>query len=258
VDGKVTAIDVAPAGGQFVYVNNTKHYVAPGFGLTVKLGDTVEAGDVISEGIPNPSKIVEHKGIGEGRRYFTDLFTKTYRETGQPVHRRNVELIARGLINHVEFDDIDEEENYLPGDTVPYNRVEKNWKPRPGTQRLKAKAALGMYLEKPVLHYSIGTPIRPSMLKDLTDFGVEEVEAHSAPPPWHPVMIRGMDNTMHDPDWMVRFLGSNQKRSLLSAVHRGGTSDTQGTSFVPALVEGLQFGRTWPQGVLKPPTLSKT
>ena len=56
-----------------------------------------------------------------------------------------------------------------------------------------------------------------------------------------------------DPDWLTRFLGSNQKKSLLQAAHRGGKSDTRSTSFVPSLAQGLDFAKSWPQTVLRPP-----
>lgn len=79
VDGSVTGIEAAPAGGSFVNISGTKHYVSDGLTLTAKVGDKIEAGDMISEGAPNPVKIVEHKGIGEGRRYFVDAFKSAMR-----------------------------------------------------------------------------------------------------------------------------------------------------------------------------------
>ncbi len=39
-------------------------------------------------------------------------------------------------------------------------------------------------------------------------------------------------------------LGSYQKDSLLGAVHNGGVSDEAGSSFVPALARGENFGRS--------------
>ena len=251
VDGHVQDIHEAPAGGYYVNIAGQRHYVLPGFELKVKKGDTVEAGDMISEGIPNPKEITKHKGIGEGRRYFINAFCDAYRDSGMPFHRRNVELIARGLINHVEL--TDEDNGHVSGDVVPYQELESTWAPRPGTKTLAPKHAIGKYLEAPVLHYTIGTQVKPSMVPTLDEFGVKEVDAHDDPPPFQPVMIRAMAAVSHDPDWMTRFLGSNQKRSLLDAVHRGSASDTRSTSFVPSLAAGMTFGTDWPANVLKPP-----
>jgi len=251
VDGKVTQVVDAPAGGKYLTIGGQRHFVLPGFDLKIEQGDTVEAGDVISEGIPNPSELVKHKGIGEGRRYFVDTFADAYRAGGMYANRRNIELLARGLIDHVEV--TDEGDNYVPGDVVPYQRLEANWSPRDGYQTVAPELAVGKYLERPVLHYSVGTRITPSMLPLLQRFGVKTVDAHDEEPPFRPYMVRAMASVGHDPDWMTRFLGSNQKKSLLGATHRGAVSDTNSTSFVPSLAEGSEFGTNWPQSVLKPP-----
>jgi len=248
-DGRIGAITKAATGGHHIRIGDKDHFVAPGFDVKVKIGDVVEAGDMLSDGLPNPAEVVRHKGIGEGRRYFTQAFTNAYRDGGMAAHRRNVELISRGLIDHVEM--LEETDVNIPGDVVSYSQLEKNWKPRDGYSTVKPKTALGQYLEKPVLHYSVGTKIKNSMLKDFDDFGVSQLDVHKEPPPFQPLMVRAMSSSQHDPDWMTRFLGSNQKKSLLSAAQRGGVSDTQSTSFLPSLVEGLNFGKTWTGGPIK-------
>lgn len=242
LDGTVEHITDAPAGGKFVQINGNQHYVAPDFELRVKRGDKVEAGDVISEGIPNPSVIVRYKGIGEGRRYFVNAFRQAFRDAGIKGHRRNMELLAKGLINHVRL--TDEIGDYAPDDIVPYSAIEANYQPRQGFKAAAPAASLNQYLEKPYLHYSIGTKVRPSMLKDFQEFGINEVVTHPDPPPFEPEMIRGMANMQHDPDWITRMLGSGQKSSLLDAVHRGAYSDETGTSFVPSLAKTINFGQS--------------
>ncbi len=250
-DGRVTAIDEAPAGGRYITIGGKRHFVLPGFDLKVERGDIVEAGDIISDGIPNPGEIVKHKGIGEGRRYFMDTFADAYRAGGMYANRRNIELLARSLIDHVEM--VDEDENHIPGDVVPYQQLESNWVPRDGSRPSHPRNAVGRYLERPVLHYTIGTRVTPSMLPLFDEFGVQELEVHDEEPPFRPHMVRAMASIGHDPDWMTRFLGSNQKKSLLSATHRGAISDTRSTSFVPAMAAGSEFGRSWPRDVLRPP-----
>jgi DNA-directed RNA polymerase subunit beta' len=248
-DGLVGEISPAPAGGWKVMVGGEEHFIAPGFEPKVKRGDSVEAGDVLSDGMPNPAQIVAHKGIGEGRRYFTEAFIQSYRDSGMPANRRNVELIARGLIDHVEM--LDEDEDSVPGDVVSYSDMERRYRPRQGYRTVAPKQAVGRYLERPVLHHTIGTKIRPSMVADFNEFGVTNIDVHDDPPPFQPRAIRAMENARHDKDWLTRFIGSNQKKSILSAAHRGGVSDTAGTSFVPALAEGVSFGSQWPKNVLR-------
>jgi len=240
-DGKVQDVRPAPQGGHYVIINGKQHYVGTGYAVKVKPGDFVEAGDVLSEGIPNPAEIVKHKGIGEGRRYFTEVFRKACQDSGITAHRRNVEILARGLIDHVRLNE--EMGHYVPDDTVPYSRLEHFYQPREGYEILEPNRAKDMYLERPVLHYSIGTKVRPSVIKNLQEFGVQNVVVHKEAPPFQSEMIRGMENLAHDPDWMTRFLGSYLKKNLLAGVHRGDVSDEAGTSYVPALAKTQDFGR---------------
>ncbi len=241
LDGAVNKIEEAPAGGTFVYVNGQQHYVPRDHGLKVRIGSVVEAGDVLSEGVPNPSQVVRHKGIGEGRRYFTDVFLRAFRDSGLRANRRNVELLARGLINHVKLSQ--ETEDGSPDDVVPYSQLESRWQPRAGTRTVKPGLSRNQYLERPYLHYSIGTRVRPSVIRDLEEFGVQEVDVHPDPPPFEPLMIRAADNLQYDPDPLVQMYGSGLKGNLLESAHRGATSTTQGTSFVPSLAKGIGFGR---------------
>lgn len=250
LDGKVQRIEEAPAGGSYVYINDQKHFVAPGFELKVKRGDDVEAGDLISDGIPNPALIVKHKGVGEGRRYFVNEFRKAMASGGMRGHRRNIELLARGLINHVKL--TEETDEHVPDDVVPYSTLEHTYKPREGHQVLNPKKAIGQYLERPVLHYTIGTKVRPSMLRDFEEFGIRELQTHKDPPPFEPHMVRGMYQLQHDPDWMTQMYGSGLKKSLLNSAARGAVSEERGTSFVPSLAATSDFGDVPTREVIKP------
>ena len=254
-DGVVQKIVPAIGGGSIITVSGKEHYAPAGINVKVKPGQSVEAGDVLTEGLPNPNKVVEHKGIGEGRRYFVSAFYNAMKNAGLPVHRRNVEIITRGLIDHVELDE--EIEDFVPGDIVSYQQLEKKYKPREGTQRRRVDGNLTGYLETPVLHYSIGTKIRPSVVAELKKFGIEEIDVHDQPPFFRPKMVRSVDTLKHDPDPITRMYGSGLKASLLDSVARGGVSDTTGTSFVPALAKAVDFGKTGPLQVreLPPPAV---
>ena len=250
-DGTVQRIEDAPAGGKYVTVNDKQHYVADGYDIHVKKGDKVEAGDVISEGFPNPSLVTQYKGIGDGRKYFVKALKEAMEGANLSAHRRNIEILSRGLINHVRL--TEEYGDNVPDDVVPYSTLEHKWKPREGHRSVKPKQAVGKYLEQPVLHYTIGTKIRPSMLAEFNAFGVDEVAVHNDPPPFEPEMIRGMSNLQHDPDWLTRFYGSGLKKSLLTGAQRGAVSEERGTSFVPSISRSVDFGRA-PGAIVRPPS----
>lgn len=244
LDGRVRNIVPAPQGGHYMTVGDKQHYVPVWAKPLVKPGDEVEAGDVLSEGIPNPAEIVKHKGIGEGRRYFVNAYKKVLDDSNTYGHRRNVELVARGLINHVRLND--EVGDWAPDEVVPYQTLERLWQPRSGSVTVTPREAAGHYLEKPVLHYTIGTKVGPKVAATLAKHGVTTIQAHRDPPPFTPEFIRGSANVSEDLDWFPRFLGSGQQSSLLDAVHRNDVSDTNSTSFVPSLAEGTNFGLQGP------------
>jgi hypothetical protein len=242
LDGHVQEIREAPQGGHYVQIGGQEHYVPVERALTVKKGQEVEAGDSLTDGMPSPAEIVRHKGVGEGRRYFVHAMREVLQNSGITPHRRNIELLSRGLVNHVRM--TDEHGDYNPDDIVPYSMIERNWNPRDGAVIGAPKSLQGHYLERPVLHYSVGTKIGKNVINTMQKYGINNVEAHRQPPPFEPEMVRGMSNISNDQDWMTRMLGSYQQKGLLDSVHRGLKSDTSGSSFVPALARGEQFGVT--------------
>jgi DNA-directed RNA polymerase subunit beta' len=118
-DGRVQEIRPAAQGGFYVQVDGEDHYVPANREISVKKGDVLEAGDVLSDGMPNPAEIVRHKGVGEGRRYFVQAMRNVLGNSGITAHRRNIELVARGLVNHVRM--TDEHGDYSPDEVVPYS-----------------------------------------------------------------------------------------------------------------------------------------
>lgn len=238
LDGTIDKVIENPAGGFDLLIGGKKHYVSSDNPLKVKEGDTVEAGDVLSEGTPNPREIVQHKGVGEGKRYLLNSLYGAYRENkiGAKMLRRNLEPVVRGIVNHVKLDDF--WEGHAPDDVINYSHLESKWQPRSGFEVKSPHSSVGKYLEAPILHHTVGTKIRPSMLEEFKRFGIDSLVVHPEPPPFTPHMVRATDNLQHDPDWQVRLGGQYLERGLLDAAHRGLSSNTQSTSFIPALMQG--------------------
>lgn len=246
VDGRIQEIRDAPQGGKYVTISGQRHYVPAGKELLAKLGDTVEAGDKLSEGPLNPHKVIEHKGLGEGARQLTFELRKALKDSNLYVNRRNVEPIVRGLVNRVEL--TEEYGDYLPGDVVPYNELANAYYPRDGAKETDLSSVVGRYLEKPVLHYSIGTRVTPKVVEQLRKFGVDRPITHEAPPPFKSTAVRAIDILKTDSDWMTQQIGTGLEKSLLTATHRSAVSDEAGSSFVAARARMTDFNRV---GVVK-------
>ena len=241
-DGAVTNVRALPQGGSEIEVGKNKYYVTAGFNSHVKVGDHVEAGDVISEGIINPADIVEHKGIGEGRRYFTEAMRKAFDESGMGVNRRNFEIISRGAVDHVRITHPDGLGDHLPDAIVSYQTVEKDYKPRTDAQVVRIDLARGKYLEEPVLHYTIGTRITSRMIDELKEHKIQSVHVHDNPPPFVPEMQRLLDVPAHVPDWAHQLYSTYLEKRLINAVNTGMQTSLKGPSPVFGLAYGVNFG----------------
>jgi DNA-directed RNA polymerase subunit beta' len=252
-DGRVNKIESAPQGGHFVTVGSKKHYVGPDRELSVKFGDNLEAGEALSEGILNPAKVTKYRGVGEGRVYLMNALRKQFKDSNLGVNRRNLEVVVRGVVNHVRVDDPDSSDTYLPDDTVEYEAFERSYVPRQDAKTVKPSDAIGKYLENPILHYTVGTRITPKMAKTLDDTGESELLVHDKAPGFSPEMVRLMDNSAHSDDWMKQLGSTYLKKNLITSVQGGDAkSNIHGVHFLPALAEGTNFGRPGVDATGKP------
>jgi DNA-directed RNA polymerase subunit beta' len=241
-DGRVTKVEAAPQGGSYIYVGDKQHYVAQGMDPKVKMGDTVEAGDSLSSGVPNPYDIVKHKGVGQGRVYFVDALRDTLRSNNISADRRQLEFLGRALVNHVKVTDPEGYGSHLPDDVIEYSAIEQDFEPENSFKSAPGKAE-GKYLARPTLHYSLGTRITPSVIKGIEDGGEKEIDVMDLSPGFEPEMQRVMDNPSFKPDWLAQFAGSGLKKRMLQNVHSGDAySDPNGASYIPSLAKGVGFG----------------
>lgn len=234
-DGVVTKIEAAPAGGSFIYVNGEPVYVPKDRAVTVKGGDRITAGDMLSDGVPNPAEIARYKGIGEARRYFVDEYAKILKRNSAGVHRRNLEVVARGFINRINIKDVDGYNGYMMGDVVPYDDFASGYQPRSDSREQSLTLSRNHYLEKPYLHYTIGTRITPSVYKNLQAAGIKDVIVNDKEPVFDSMVVRSRSLLASDPDWMTRMSGEGLKKSTLQSAQHGASSTPASTSYFPAV-----------------------
>lgn len=239
-EGTVKSIKQSEGGGAYVIVGNSEHYVDNIEDVKVKPGDHVEAGDLLSDGIANPKEIAKYRGIGAARRSFID---EVRRITNNGVSRRNAEVLARSVVSHVRINSLDGPAGTQIGDVVRYDDLVRTYEPREGTRELPLGSSVGKYLEKPTLHYTIGTRVTDRVSKDLKKAGVNSIFVHEDAPAFDPDIQRIYGHPQLEPDWMTRLSGTELKKSLLKSVHEGASAPEHATSFVPALAKGVDFGK---------------
>jgi hypothetical protein len=243
VTGDVEKIEPAAQGGTNIIIDGKPHYAGPGLPILVKPGETVEPGDQLSGGIVNPADAVRYKGIGEGRRYFTDRFTQAFRDTNYEINRRNVEVLGRAMIDHVAVNEQSGVGDHLPGDVVSYNSVAFSYRPRKDAKTLPPAKAVGQYLEQPALHYTIGTRLTKKMADRLKKFGIDSVMTHPQESGFVPDMVSITKVPQYGDDWMARLGSTYLKPRLLQDVQRGAQSKVHGIHPTPGIAKGVEFGR---------------
>lgn len=237
VQGTITDIQNAPQGGQDVYINGTKTvYIPSNRKLRKSKGDSVSAGDALTNGVPNPSEIVQYKGLGEGREYFVKRLRKTLDDAGAGTTRRNLEQFTRAFINKVRITDPDGYKGYLPGDLVGYSDIASEWVPRTDSATVSTDKAIGKYLDEPVLDFSIGTKVTKPVVEKLKKYNFNTVTVNDSEPPFKAEMVRSDAILASDPEWMPRLSGERLKDTLFDAARRGLTTSVKSPSMYAKIV----------------------
>jgi hypothetical protein len=164
---------------------------------------------------------------------------KAFEESGMPANRRNTELMARSMINHVVVTEPDASLSNLPGDIVGYDTMIRNYVPRHGSKRTPIAMSKGKYLEEAAMHFSVGTRVTKRVAKALREAGYKQLQVHDDVPSFEPRMYRLPDAMANRPDWLEQQLGWNLKKNLLKSVQTASNpSNLDSTSYVPKLITG--------------------
>ncbi|MCL0078231.1 DNA-directed RNA polymerase subunit beta' [Dehalococcoidia bacterium] len=86
-----------------------EHLAPPAASFLVRSGDTVKAGDQLTEGTLNPQDILQIMGMEAVQRYLVDEVQKVYRSQGVNIHDKHIEIIVGQMLRRVRIDS--------PGDT---------------------------------------------------------------------------------------------------------------------------------------------
>jgi len=242
-EGVVSKVRDAAQGGKYVVIGDKEHYVPPGYPILVKPGDVVEAGDQLAEGLIDPGEIVELRGLGSGRRYYRDRLLRMLKDSGMPTDARNVEILSRAALDHIQIREASEDDDYLPDDVTSYSYLQSKHTPPADAGRTPLKSSIGRYLQSPALHYTVGTRITPRMTQRLQDAGYADVITSESSPKFAPHMVRLRASSHFNPDWLASMHTSYLKKQLQDASIRGRDTDVeQNIHFAPRLARGVDFG----------------
>ena len=239
--GTVTKVQAAPHGGHYVYVGTHEHYVGPTLRVLVHEGQKVDAGDVLSEGVPKPDEVVAHKGLGAGRQYLVSALHDIYKGQGIDLDKRHLELLARADLGHVKITDDGGHRDAIRGDVVSYPKFREMLKGNLETRTLNS--ATGQILGAEALHYTVGTLLTQAVLDDLKAHGVTQVQVSMGGPRAEFIMKPLARNPLFYPDWLARMAHRYLGDSIMRGAHTGEVSDLHGLHPVPAYASGAEFGQ---------------
>jgi len=101
-----------------------REYSIP-FGIIprVKEGDTIKAGENITDGAKNPHDILRICGLKETHRYLVKEVQKVYKSQGVEINDKHIEVMVRQMLHKVKIEDSGSTE-FLPGEFVDMNVFE--------------------------------------------------------------------------------------------------------------------------------------
>jgi DNA-directed RNA polymerase subunit beta' len=112
-DERTRTIELTPDDG-----SEEVSYKVPGHArLRVRDGESVSAGDALTEGSLDPDEVLEVQGQRDVQRYLVDEVQKVYRSQGVPIHDKHIELIVRQMLRKVTVVEPGDTE-FLPGELV--------------------------------------------------------------------------------------------------------------------------------------------
>ncbi|MDX5299287.1 MAG: DNA-directed RNA polymerase subunit beta', partial [Gammaproteobacteria bacterium] len=85
-------------------------------------GETVERGEVVSDGPANPHDILRLLGVGELAKYITNEIQDVYRLQGVVINDKHIEVIVRQMLRKVEIVD-SADTSFITGEQVEYTQV---------------------------------------------------------------------------------------------------------------------------------------
>jgi DNA-directed RNA polymerase subunit beta' len=90
--------------------------------LTVFEGETVEKGEVVSEGPPAPHDILRLKGVEALAKYIVSEIQDVYRLQGVRINDKHIEVIVRQMLRKVELTATGDS-GFIKGEQLEFNRV---------------------------------------------------------------------------------------------------------------------------------------
>jgi DNA-directed RNA polymerase subunit beta' len=246
LSGKVTKITKAPQGGFYVYINDMEHYVPIDSEVIVKNNQQVLIGDSLSDGLKDPREFTTLRGLGSGRSYmYTALYNAynplnkvTGERTGLPIDKRHIEVLVKKDMNHVIIDE--HNDTFSRGDIVEYNKLKEYLSA--SKKEVPIDQAIGEYLGREYLFYTVGSEVTPHMITTLKNKGINKVIITERKIKFSPYVTSLRTIPLLKGNFIGRLPHREIKQSLIDAATMGQTSEIHSYDPVHSFIRGVEFG----------------
>lgn len=243
VSGKIKKVEKAGDGGNRVFIGEEMHYLTPAQGLKVKVGDQVEKGDVISEGIINPAEVTKLKGMYAGREYLSKALHQIYKDNGIDSHPKVFETIVRGTMNLGKVQD-NGDYNFDSNETVRWNQVQHL------TQKIEKERkpldAVGYRVSNDYSMWGVskGTKITTEIAEKLDQrlFG-KKIKVYKNPLKVDPVVLGTERAALHKGDWLSNLGFRFLKNTFIENASLGRSSNIHSYDPIPSYAYSSEFGK---------------
>ncbi len=92
--------------------------------VTVRVGDKIEEGDLLTKGVVAPHTLLAAAGVQKARQYLLNEIHKVYKQQGVDINDKHLEVIIRQILNNVRIVDRGDS-RFLLGDLVTLEEFRK-------------------------------------------------------------------------------------------------------------------------------------
>ena len=92
--------------------------------VTVRVGDKLEEGDLLTKGVVAPHTLLEAAGVQKARQYLMNEIHKVYKQQGVDINDKHLEVIIRQILNNVRIVERGDS-RFLIGDLVTLEELRK-------------------------------------------------------------------------------------------------------------------------------------
>ncbi|MDD5219313.1 MAG: DNA-directed RNA polymerase subunit beta' [Candidatus Bipolaricaulis sp.] len=92
--------------------------------VTVRVGDKIEEGDLLTKGVVAPHTLLEAAGVQKARQYLLNEIHKVYKQQGVDINDKHLEVIIRQILNNVRIVDRGDS-RFLLGDLITLEEFRK-------------------------------------------------------------------------------------------------------------------------------------